>query len=114
MYSLDFCCYCGEKIKLIELTNEHLVPISKGGNNSLLNKRPCCQPCNTMRGDLDYAKWLQKLRFMRSRTYKTKLSKYKLEAMIENVQYWQHYVNTAKERLYKKSYLTTYNWLHIA
>ena len=35
------------------LTIEHLVPLSKGGNNTKENKRNCCNACNKARGNLD-------------------------------------------------------------
>lgn len=37
------CAYCGRKTKL---TQDHVVPISRGGNHSLSNVVPACMDCN--------------------------------------------------------------------
>ena len=39
------CGYCGKKSKG-HLTQDHITPLSKGGNHTLSNIIPCCQPCN--------------------------------------------------------------------
>lgn len=38
------CLYCGKKKKL---TPDHVVPLSKGGRNSIDNIQPLCGPCNS-------------------------------------------------------------------
>lgn len=45
------CCYCGNKIKLSEMTIEHVYPESKGGLNTWENLRACCNTCNHEKGD---------------------------------------------------------------
>jgi len=42
------CVYCGSKRSL---TIDHVVPKSKGGNNSWTNLVTCCSPCNRKKGD---------------------------------------------------------------
>jgi len=42
------CVYCGSKRSL---TIDHVVPKSKGGNNSWANLVTCCSPCNRKKGD---------------------------------------------------------------
>lgn len=39
------CVYCGEKPK--RLTQDHLIPLSKGGDHTASNIVPACKPCNS-------------------------------------------------------------------
>lgn len=45
------CACCGTKLTMKTLTMEHVVPISKGGENELNNLVVLCQPCNSRKGD---------------------------------------------------------------
>jgi 5-methylcytosine-specific restriction endonuclease McrA len=38
-------------------TADHLIPRSKGGDDSLDNRAPAHHACNSLRGDLDLADW---------------------------------------------------------
>jgi 5-methylcytosine-specific restriction enzyme A len=40
------CYYCKKKFKAIELTMDHLIPISRGGESRRGNIVPACKPCN--------------------------------------------------------------------
>ena len=51
------CYYCG--IKHDKLTIDHVIPISKGGDNSLYNIVPACQVCNSKKGDRSLVEWVQ-------------------------------------------------------
>ena len=42
------CVYCGSKKNL---TIDHIIPKSKGGDNSWKNLVTCCSPCNRIKGD---------------------------------------------------------------
>jgi 5-methylcytosine-specific restriction endonuclease McrA len=42
------CTYCGGKKNL---TIDHVVPRSRGGNNSWANLTTCCYECNSKKGD---------------------------------------------------------------
>ena len=42
------CVYCGSKKSL---TIDHVIPKSKGGDNSWNNLVTCCSPCNRIKGD---------------------------------------------------------------
>jgi 5-methylcytosine-specific restriction endonuclease McrA len=96
-----FCCYCGRLIKspLIK-TSEHLVPKSKGGNNTHYNKRPCCSVCNKWRGNkpLENFKSEIKTLILKNQGY-AGFSKYHLETILENIEYLQFYIQTAKDKL---------------
>jgi 5-methylcytosine-specific restriction endonuclease McrA len=41
------CAYCGQKFLLRELTQDHITPLSKGGNHTLGNIIPACASCNS-------------------------------------------------------------------
>ena len=45
----DFkCVYCGKDLfDLFDTTRDHIIPISKGGNNTKENVVPSCRSCNT-------------------------------------------------------------------
>lgn len=58
------CYYCKTKVKFESITQDHIVPKSKGGklnNNSVF----CCRPCNAAKASLDVEEFkfkvLQKL-----------------------------------------------------
>jgi 5-methylcytosine-specific restriction endonuclease McrA len=47
-----FCCqYCGEKKAAGQLTLDHILPRSRGGDNSPVNIVTACVPCNQRKGD---------------------------------------------------------------
>jgi len=99
-----FCCYCGKEIiyPLIE-TKEHIIPLSKGGNNNLLNKTECCKTCNSFRGNLDLSEFkkLIQLGIRRKKFYKNySIEDYKI--IEENIDYLIEYVKIHKDSLTKK------------
>lgn len=54
------CCYCGEKRKL---TQEHFIPVSKGGDMSVNNIIPACSRCNSSKNNSDFFEWYIKQEF---------------------------------------------------
>lgn len=44
------CVYCGKRAKG-HLTQDHLTPLSKGGNHTLSNILPACNSCNSRKRD---------------------------------------------------------------
>jgi len=49
------CAYCGS---IKDLTTDHLIPRSRGGDDSADNVVLACQPCNTSRGERGIFEWL--------------------------------------------------------
>jgi len=45
------CQYCGEKKTAAELTLDHILPRSRGGDNSPVNVVTACVSCNNRKGD---------------------------------------------------------------
>ncbi len=45
------CQYCGDKRAATELTLDHIVPRSRGGDNSPINIVAACLACNNRKGD---------------------------------------------------------------
>jgi 5-methylcytosine-specific restriction endonuclease McrA len=45
------CQYCGEKKAASELTLDHILPRSRGGDNSPVNIVTACVPCNNRKGN---------------------------------------------------------------
>lgn len=52
--SVKHCHYCGIKMDRDEVTLDHVIPVSKGGETSLENSQICCMKCNTLKADSDY------------------------------------------------------------
>lgn len=50
------CLYCGKPHTDFPLTEDHIVPISRGGSDDISNIQPLCQHCNSVKGikDIDY------------------------------------------------------------
>ena len=48
------CQYCGEKVNKQNVTLDHFIPQSKGGDNSKDNLRTCCLVCNGIKSGKTY------------------------------------------------------------
>lgn len=44
------CQYCGKPLKSHEITLDHIVPKSRGGESNWENLAACCPPCNVKKG----------------------------------------------------------------
>jgi len=66
------CCYCGKELKL---TQEHFVPLSKGGEYTHNNIVPSCISCNSSKYDKDFFTWYPKFRHY-SKKRETKIVSY--------------------------------------
>lgn len=50
------CAYCGKQVDG-QPDPDHVVPLSRGGSNSITNILPCCRLCNCDKRDLLLAEW---------------------------------------------------------
>jgi len=50
------CAYCGESDE--NLTQDHVIPLSKGGNHTASNIVPACRFCNSSKGSRLLEEWL--------------------------------------------------------
>lgn len=48
------CAHCGKPLKTSTMTVEHIIPIMRGGTNSMENLTALCEECNTMKNNLIY------------------------------------------------------------
>ncbi len=46
-----FCAYCGGRFAFDDLTREHIVPVSRGGNDTWMNCITACRSCNGHKGN---------------------------------------------------------------
>lgn len=49
------CAYCGRKMN--NLTQDHFIPLSKGGDYTKYNIVPSCRNCNSKKHDKDFYEW---------------------------------------------------------
>ncbi|MEO5735801.1 MAG: HNH endonuclease [Rubrivivax sp.] len=47
----NVCAYCGGHFKLDALTREHIVPVSRGGEDTWMNCITACRTCNGHKGN---------------------------------------------------------------
>jgi hypothetical protein len=52
------CAYCDDKLKRGTRSTDHVVPISKGGENERNNIVPCCRNCNSRKNNHLLCEWL--------------------------------------------------------
>ena len=77
------------------LTKEHVVPRSWGGNNTLLNKLPCCKRCNESRDNKALEHWLHQIRC------NEKIPKYEKTMLEANIEHVIDYVQKHGQKLYR-------------
>ena len=76
------CQYCGEIFEEYELEIDHIVPVSKGGKDILINKVPACKSCNSKKADMDVFKFLQNEGFEATEGLKSRLEKLQKKRLI--------------------------------
>jgi 5-methylcytosine-specific restriction endonuclease McrA len=52
------CAYCFVYVGYQRLTQDHIIPLSRGGNHTLSNVAPCCRSCNSRKQSKTLAEWL--------------------------------------------------------
>lgn len=55
--SRGVCYYCGRAFPPAELTMDHVVPLSRGGQTTKSNVVPACKTCNTKKRQLVPVEW---------------------------------------------------------
>jgi 5-methylcytosine-specific restriction endonuclease McrA len=53
------CLYCDVDLNHDNATADHIIPISKGGNNCQVNLIVVCNDCNSERGDIDINEYMR-------------------------------------------------------
>ena len=88
------CAYCGKRMNQVEghknmETVDHIFPKSNGGNDSAINRLPCCRNCNQIKGSDSLEYFLSQIRFrIDANIGNSKLSYKRLKHMekhIENI-----------------------------
>ncbi|MEE9494603.1 MAG: HNH endonuclease [Gammaproteobacteria bacterium] len=51
------CLYCGEGYPLRQLTRDHIIPLSRGGQNTWTNVVSACRRCNHAKADRTPEQW---------------------------------------------------------
>lgn len=102
-----FCCYCGRWIVYpLKETSEHIVPVSKGGNNTIYNKKRCCHRCNHWRGNHSLERFkTDVLHYLNNNLRRMGYSKQDLETMVENIDYMNTYMKSAGKKLFRPEFL---------
>ena len=67
------CAYCGKEKSL---TQEHIIPVSKGGNYTKENIICACQSCNSSKGTKDFLTWYKKYKYYSSQREQLIISNY--------------------------------------
>lgn len=53
------CHYCGTVVKPLDLTMDHVIPVSRGGKSTKANVVPACKDCNNKKRILLPMEWIE-------------------------------------------------------
>lgn len=53
------CIFCDKILTETNITTDHIIPLSKGGNNCQVNLIATCLKCNNERGNMDFYTYLR-------------------------------------------------------
>ena len=60
-HSKGRCSICGKPINIEEMTIDHIIPLSRGGDGSFSNVQATCYSCNLMKHNLTNDEFMRKL-----------------------------------------------------
>jgi hypothetical protein len=66
LYFKNTCAYC--KRKTNKITQEHFIPVNKGGHYTFNNILPVCNKCNSSKQDKDFEEWFIQQNFYNEET----------------------------------------------
>jgi hypothetical protein len=84
-----------------ELTIEHVIPLSKGGNDLDANKRDCCVRCNVHRQNKPLDHWLGELRARYDGLPEGHPERERCQVMMVNIEGLLAFIGTNGRALYK-------------
>ena len=58
IHSNPACYYCANKLEALQVTMDHVVPLSKGGKSTKSNIVVCCKPCNSKKKHMTAVEFL--------------------------------------------------------
>ena len=92
---MSTCCYCnremmpfqllGKRPHPLSITDEHLIPRSRGGTNRSQNIKYCCYQCNQEKGGLTPCEYLYMLKHLRSADGLRNAKIQNLEKIVEEI-----------------------------
>lgn len=55
------CALCGRKITLSEMTLDHIVPLDRGGEDTVKNLQCTCKPCNQFKANIRPSDFMERI-----------------------------------------------------
>lgn len=106
----NHCAYCGCKLKLEQMTIDHVIPKSNGGTKDIKNLMPCCPDCNNYKSSLgikDFRKKINKAYRAIEKCLKDNAGEKLLMFKFRQMQFDVSYRNTGSVVFYfEKPYIT--------
>jgi len=62
------CLYCDRKLVVSNISIDHIIPQSRGGENSIENTHVICNRCNRRKGVLDHLEYISILVFLSTKS----------------------------------------------
>lgn len=110
----DNCFFCERKFTLNHLaygegnavvkSYDHIIPRSKGGNDTKINTVVCCKHCNNLKDDLTIPEFIERVcdLIKSDRTFGN-IPKTSLGTVVNKAQELKKYVESKGDRLYAKN-----------
>lgn len=87
----NICQFCAKVLPASELTLDHIVPRSRGGESNWENLVACCHPCNNKKGDRSPEEADMKL-LRRPRSFNLHTSRHLMRMMGKSDEAWRKYL----------------------